>query len=296
MQLRYTRRAVPIAFVCTIISLSSCKDQAQEQAFLASLDQTIAQSTLTSAYKMEYEVNRLEEKAADPCTQVKAEYWLPIARKVERLTNELSASILNLKEEQTNNAKKAASLHDSLRHRIHTYRDTVLGLHEQIKQYFADRFDGLDTVRSKQADLITQLRLLRTATSSQVPILLVQLRYAIMQTGDGIISFCGENVSCCGLRFDYYTAIIGQSANIVLPGQKLEITAGIGAFSIAASPKITINGKLCQLTEDGLVRFPLIAPGNAGKYKVPVRIDYVDPYGKPQTISKDLMYEVFDKK
>lgn len=295
MRLYIFRPFALFAILCSIIMLFSCNDQSKEEAFLSSLDKTILQSTQSSLYKMKDDIELLLEKTYEPCSREKARLWIPVARTVERFTMNLSVYILNLKKEIKTKDISSSVLYDSLNHRIHIYRDSTYASHEMIKHYFPDRFDGIDTPQTKQADLITQLQLLKTATHLQAPLLLTQIDHSIMQTGTSMVSFCRENVSCIIDRFDTYSAIIGQSSNVLLPGQTLEITAGIGAFSKTASPKITINGKLCQLQGDGVVRFPLIASGNAGKYKVPVKIDYVDENGIQQTISRDIVYEVLIK-
>ena len=245
---------------------------------------------------MEDEIERLLEKTNDPCSREKAERWMPVARTLQRLTMDLSAYVQDLKNEIKTTDTNASWLYDSLNHRIHIYKDAVYASHELIKPTFPDLFDGLDTSDTKPADLITQLQLLKTATRLQAPLLLTQIQHSIMQTGTSMVSFCNENTCCMGFRFDAYAAIIGQSSNVLLPGQPLEITAGIGSFSKAASPKIYINGNPCPLQEDGAARYKLSVSQGPGKYTVPVNIDYIDENGIGQKVSKNITYQVFDDK
>ena len=58
-----------------------------------------------------------------------------------------------------------------------------------------------------------------------------------------VVAFCHEQVGKVTVRFDTYAAIIGQSSNYLMPGQEMDITAGVGAFSKAAIPSITIDGQ-----------------------------------------------------
>ena len=58
-----------------------------------------------------------------------------------------------------------------------------------------------------------------------------------------VVQFCHNKVGEVAVRFDTYAAIVGQNSNYLMPGQELEITAGVGAFSKAAKPMITIGGQ-----------------------------------------------------
>jgi hypothetical protein len=296
MHLRYSSIAVSIALLCVVCTQPSCSSQSQEQFLFSSLDKTISQEIQSCRNTMEDEMILLLKQTNDPCSSEKAHRWLPVARTVEHLTLNLSAYILNLQQEEKKSRKDPASLHDSLQQQIRIYRDSLCASNERIKHYFTDRFDGLDTPYTKQADLITQLQLLKTATRSQLSLLLTQIRYSIMRTGTSMVSFCRDNTSCITESFDTYSAIIGQSTNILLPGQKLEIFAGMGAFSRSARPEIMINGNPCRLLEDGVARYPLTVSHTAGKHTVPVKIDYIDQAGIQRTISRTITYEVFEKK
>ncbi|MET0465206.1 MAG: hypothetical protein ABW007_18740 [Chitinophagaceae bacterium] len=296
MHFYFLRSATVIINICAIWTLSSCKDQSQEEAFLSSLDKTIMQSTQNSRYKMEDEMALLLEKTYEPCSREKAAQWLPIARKVEHFTIDLSSYILNLKQQVKKNGDSPPSLYDSLKQYLYIYKDSICSSNEMIKHQFGDRFYGLDTLQTKKADLATQLQLLQTADPAQTPLLLTQIQHSIMQIGTSMVSFCRENTGCIIDRFDTYSAIIGQSSNVVLPGQTVEITAGIGSFTKTASAKITINGKPCLLQEDGAARYTLAASRIPGKYTLPVKIDYVDQDGIKRLISTSLTYQVFNSK
>jgi gliding motility-associated protein GldM len=76
-----------------------------------------------------------------------------------------------------------------------------------------------------------------------------------------------------------------------MPGQEIEITAGVGAFSTGARPQITINGSGAALGEDGAARAKFAA-GGVGTHSVPVTIRYTDQEGNPQTITKNIEYTV----
>src|SRR5947209_14043272 len=98
-----------------------------------------------------------------------------------------------------------------------------------------------------------------------------------------VVAFCHEQVGKVTVRFDTYAAVIGQNTNYVMPGQDIEITAGVGAFSKAALPQITINGQTSALGEDGAAHAKF-AGGGIGNHSIPVHIVYKDQDGKEQVI------------
>jgi gliding motility-associated protein GldM len=106
-----------------------------------------------------------------------------------------------------------------------------------------------------------------------------------------VVALFHEQVGKVVVRFDTYAAVIGQSSSYVMPGQEIEITAGVGAFSKAAQPQITINGSGAALGEDGAAHSKFIS-GGVGTHTVPVTIVYTDQEGKKQTIQKNIEYTV----
>nr|WP_315824363.1 GldM family protein [Paraflavitalea speifideiaquila] len=76
-----------------------------------------------------------------------------------------------------------------------------------------------------------------------------------------------------------------------MPGDAIEITAGVGAFSAAAKPKIFINGQAQTLTAEGTAVFKTTASGT-GSHGVDVRIEYAKPDGSIATVNKKLNYTV----
>src|SRR5215213_10322480 len=106
-----------------------------------------------------------------------------------------------------------------------------------------------------------------------------------------VVAFCHEQVGKVIVRYDTFAAIVGQSSNYLMPGQEVEITAGVGAFSKAARPQITINGQGASLGEDGAARVKF-GGGGIGNHTVPIHIVYMDQEGKQQVIDKSINYTV----
>jgi gliding motility-associated protein GldM len=76
-----------------------------------------------------------------------------------------------------------------------------------------------------------------------------------------------------------------------MPGQEVEITAGVGAFSKAALPQISINGTGVPMGEDGAAHLKIPASG-MGVRKIPVVIRYKDQEGKDQVVNKEVEFTI----
>jgi GldM C-terminal domain len=76
-----------------------------------------------------------------------------------------------------------------------------------------------------------------------------------------------------------------------MPGEKLQVYAGVGAFSSAALPQVTINGKPVSVDNEGKAVTDIIA-GGGGPQKVTVNVNYTDEEGKKKSETRDLHYTV----
>lgn len=76
-----------------------------------------------------------------------------------------------------------------------------------------------------------------------------------------------------------------------MPGQEIEITAGLGAFSKTKLPQISINGAGQTLNEKGqaLYKAPV---GSLGSHTINVTVAFTDQDGNPQTRTIPVEYVV----
>jgi gliding motility-associated protein GldM len=113
----------------------------------------------------------------------------------------------------------------------------------------------------------------------------------IKNAESGIVTYCHNQIGAVKVIYDQFAALVGQSSNYVMPGEKIEITAGVGAYSKAAQPQITINGQGQPLDADGRAVYTLTASGG-GNHTVPVNVTYVKPDGTKETKSFNVPYTV----
>lgn len=106
-----------------------------------------------------------------------------------------------------------------------------------------------------------------------------------------MVDYLHSQIGTVKVVFDQFQAIAQANTTYAMPGDAIEITAGVGAFSAAAKPKITINGQAQSLTNEGTAVFKTTASGT-GDHAVDVRIEYVKPDGSIATVNKKVNYTV----
>ena len=106
-----------------------------------------------------------------------------------------------------------------------------------------------------------------------------------------MVDYCYKQIGSVKVVYNQFEAFAGTNATYLMPGDELEVQAGIGAFSAAAKPDITINGAHQTLNADGVADFKTKVEG-AGEHTLTVNIEYTKPDGTKTTIPKIVKYTV----
>src|SRR5580658_7002685 len=106
-----------------------------------------------------------------------------------------------------------------------------------------------------------------------------------------VVDYLHKQIGEVKVRFDQFDAIVSPSATYVMPGDKMTIKAGIGAFSAAAKPTITIGGQNAPVDATGIGEITVPAAG-AGEHSVPVHIVFTKPDGSQATKDEVVKYTV----
>ncbi len=107
-----------------------------------------------------------------------------------------------------------------------------------------------------------------------------------------LVAFCHQKVGEVEVVQDAFTAMAVANANYVLPGQEIQVTAGVGGFSTKAQPIISINGAnapIDPLTGSALYKFNA---GALGEHTIPVTITYTDQNNVKHTEERPIKYTV----
>ena len=256
----------------------------------------------------------LAEKLADPKTKDKASIWEPKAAKAKKLSDDLNAYIDNLKTElkkasdskmvdgkesfKEDNLDAATRLFETegkgkeLEAKLAAYRKAMLEIDPEINTKFGKTLPidinppvGQDGTKKEFTDAYFHM----TPTVAGLT-LLSKFQNNVKNAEHDVVTFCHEQIGAVKIKFDKTGVLVGQSSNYIMPGQEIVITAGIGAYSSAAQPKISIGGAGAAVV-DGKATYKVSAAG-AGAHSVPVSVTYLDQDGVSQTKTETIQYTV----
>lgn len=275
---------------------------------LENTNSTVDKSTVTI-------MASLEQKTTDPATATKAQIWYPKAQQVQSQSKTMFTYIQNLKDEILKEAGgnpndpeqkfKEDNLDIATRIMIEKgagpkllaalakYKADVLNVDPELKKEFESTLPiSLEKPVSKnKAGKTWEGAYFHMVPTVAALTILSKFQNDVKTSENRLVQACHNKVGEVAVRFDTYAAIVGQNSTYLMPGQELEITAGVGAFSTGAKPTVTIGGKAMQVGPEGTVTAKLPG-GGIGNHTLPVVINYTDQEGNPQTIKKNIEYKV----
>jgi gliding motility-associated protein GldM len=258
----------------------------------------------------------LEEKLKDPSSATRAQIWLPKAQQVRDLTKPVFEYIQNLKDKILRGADGDPKDPDKkfkdgdlevttrimiekgegkkLQQMLKDYRDAILKVDPSIDSAFRTSLPiNLDKPKSdNRAGKTWEGAYFHMVPAIAGLTILSKFQNDVKTTENRVVQHCHNKVGEVSVVFDSYGAIVGQSSNYLMPGQDIEINAGVGAFSKKAQPTIVIGGSTVAIGEDGAAHTKM-AGGGIGEHSIPVSVTFVNQEtGKPQTITQLVKYTV----
>jgi gliding motility-associated protein GldM len=266
----------------------------------------------------------LEAKLKDPMTAEKAKPWNERALQAKKLSSELSSYIdqlkVDLKKEAGSkmvevdgkmveefkeddleaatrlfgNEKGGQNKGEELKSKLNAYRKAMLAIDTSIAKEFEKTFpvEFQDKVKGQDGKMkdFTLAYFHMTPTVAGLT-LLSKFQNNVKNAENQVVTYCHNQVGAVKVVYDQFAALVGQSSNYLMPGEELEINAGVGSYSKAAQPQITIGGSSVALAEDGRGTSKFKVSGSGSK-SVPVSVTYVKPDGSKETKTFDVKYTV----
>ena len=253
----------------------------------------------------------LNDKLQDAQYKAKAEIWAPVAVSIKKESDALNAYIDGLKDElkKGSNLKEDGTFKedaldastrifetgkrgDELKQKLDEYKAKVLGLNPELKKEFEANFpvtsEGVIGKEGKKKDF-TASYFHMTPTVAALTIL-SKFQNNVKNAENQMVSYAHNQLGKVVIKFDQTGVLFGQSSNYVMPGEEITVTAGIGAYSSAAAPQISIGGAGVPVV-DGKGTFKFQASGS-GKQTKAVTIRYKDQDGIEQTKTETVEYTV----
>ena len=258
----------------------------------------------------------LEAKLKDAQSAEKAAYWNPKALEAQKLSKDLSDYIDGLKKSLKDksglkikengeedfkmddlsastvlfeNEKKGPELEAKLK----AYSEAMLNIDPAIRKEFEKSLAsilvpvvGLDGNKKT----FTNGYFFQTPTIASLT-LLSKFQNTVKNSENQVVTFAHNQIGQVKVIYNQFAAIVGQSSNYIMPGEKMKITAGVGAFSTDAKPVISIGGSSMSVNAQGVAEKEFTADGGGAK-TVPVTVTYTKPDGTKESKSYSIQYTV----
>ena len=107
-----------------------------------------------------------------------------------------------------------------------------------------------------------------------------------------VVEYCHKKIGEVEIIYDEFIPFAQSNTQYAMPGEELVITAGIGAFSKAARPTISVDGTNVPLKPDGSAEYKTIISSGAGNFSKKIKISFTRPDGTTSFTEKDVKYTV----
>jgi len=260
-------------------------------------------------------------KLEDPTSREKAAIWEPKAQQAKKISDDLYNYIEGLKIE----LKKESGLKivdgkeefkeddlDAGTRLLVQYAPEGKGkgkeLFEKLKVY-KEQLLSIDPEMKKEIELSLPLDLTIPPTSSDAGktdwayayfhmtptiaaiTIMSKFQNDVRNSESKAVEFCHKQIGQVEIIYDQFQAFAGTNTQYLMPGEELVITAGIGAFSKAAQPSISIDGANVALNAEGTAEYKTRVGGSGAGIKR-VRISYAKPDGTTAVVEKEIKYTV----
>ncbi|HMP91317.1 MAG TPA: gliding motility protein GldM [Phnomibacter sp.] len=259
--------------------------------------------------------NSMAEMLKDNNQREKAAIWKPKADSALAFTKEMSDYLEDLKTElkqeaglnaegiyKEDNLEAATRMFetnkkgDTLLQKLTQFRDQVLSvlpanMRESMKAALPI---DLEKPKTQNAGNNTWSAAYFRMTPAIAGItILSKFQNDVKRSGNLVANECMKQVGQVVLRMNKFEPLVSQNTEYTLPGQKVVITAGLGAFSTENLPQITINGVSRPVDPaTGSATWETTA-GGGGDQSVKVVVTFTDPNtGEKKTAEKTVKYTV----
>jgi len=260
-------------------------------------------------------------KLEDPTSREKAAIWEPKAQQVKKISDELYNYIETLKSElkkesglKTVDGKEEFKEDDLdagtrlLVQRAPEGKEKGKELFEKLKAY-KEQLLSIDPEMKKEIEVGLPLDLTIPPTSSEAGksdwsyayfhmtptiaaiTILSKFQNDVRNSESKAVEFCHKQIGQVEIIYDQFQAFAGTNTQYLMPGEELVITAGIGAFSKAAQPSVSIDGANVSLNAEGTAEYKTRVGGSGAGIKR-VRISYAKPDGTTAVVEKEIKYTV----
>jgi hypothetical protein len=306
-----------ISFWLLIFFMSCKEDHSKENKIFASMQEGFENSNQRINFDINSYMNSFAEKSVDPLTMEKMKIFNPKIDSVRRngdvVLNRLKSfkdDIINKSQSDKNVNMKYKNDDTEITGQVLTeqelkmlfklctnYKTELFNIDNEIRRVF-DTSLIVSNIAGEKKEISSDefLTTFEGSSKFRALCLLTKIENNILLTQNKIFQFYDCNVS--GIR-DWYqveSVLIGQSSNVVKPGEKIKISAGVGVFSTKANPIIYINNLKKIVGLNGVAEVDVKSPKKPGKYFIPVKITFTTQAQGTETKNYNIEYTVANLK
>jgi gliding motility-associated protein GldM len=281
------------------------------------VNKSLENTNVTVNKSTETIMKSLVDKLADPTTAAKAQIWYPKAQTTQDFSKNVYNYIQSLKDriltesggDPKDPSKRYKEDNLDIATRIMVDKGEGQKLFNMLKDYRNNILTKVDPSIGEEFKNSLPISLDKPASKSRsgkswegayfhmVPsvaalTILSKFQMDVKTSENRVVAYCHNKVGEVIVRYDTYAAFAATNSSYVMPGDEMEITAGVGAFSKAAQPTVTIEGQNVPLEIDGAAHRKLNAATTLGKHVVNVTVRFKDQEGKEQVIPRTIEYTV----
>jgi gliding motility-associated protein GldM len=183
---------------------------------------------------------------------------------------------------------------EELHQKLVDFKKNILDIDPEIAKEFADKLPlNLDPPPSEEGNgkLSWSDAYFHMTPAIASLTILGKFQNDVKNTENDVVTYCQTQIGAVKIRFDKTGVIAGASASYVMPGDKLSIYAGVGAFSSASHPIITINGQPVDVDGNGKATKDIVA-GGSGQQSIKIGGSFKNIDGVSVPINETLTYTV----
>lgn len=270
-------KAIVILMIGSFFFYSCLTKEKSNFEFINSINEGLINSNKFIHQQSVVIYKRLEEKLQDPTTRERTSVWRPKALLIGKISSNIASFIDSLATELDSfeESNKSMDLYDKLK----DYKLMILGIDPELNNVFSNRlqilnkkFDQFEKNKNKFKNVFS------TISTPEISNLLNTLLNNIAINENQMLSFCDQKTTTTYDGVTIFSILVGQNSTHFKPGEKLKISAGVGAYSMKCSPKVNVNGRSVKV-EEGVAKYEMNVSGNVGKHTVPVSIEYINENG-----------------
>jgi len=282
------------------------------------IDQSLSNANVIIQKKNDDMLKSLQKKLADPKTAEKAAIWAPKADKAHAISDALYSYIQSLKQDlkvasrlKNVDGKETFNEDDleaSTRLFLTGSGSKGKDLFNRLTQ-FKKELSDIDPALAKEVIPNLPLDLSipisnsvaaksdwayayfnMTPTIAAIAIL-TKFQNDVRNSESQVVEYCHRQIGEVELIYDQFNAFAASNSQYLMSGEELVITAGVGAFSSAAKPTISVDGNVIPISADGSATYKSTA-GAPGLNSKRVRISFIKPDGETAVVEKIVNYTV----